>query len=304
MAKVLKSSLRAGESVTMRAERLLQLDQPQVHIPRYVDEMRDAAKFVRGPGDPNLLEQAVKRWEKQVARLGQGAATAPGEFTVRSATQQLIVDLRRAKPEQVDRIIDRWILERARYQARVVARHESVEAMRDQQLKGFADTPWVKGVRWMLSPAHPRPDICDVLAGQDLYGFGPGGYPLDRVPARHTSCLCYLVAIIDPHHMKRELAQLRGTEEPPKPWLSERTESAEEWLLRQDAKLRLQIIGPTREAFLQQGKRITTRDHSRLRKVHNLQGKRRPVRNMGPKVDATKLIAADRAKMRQQFPAL
>jgi hypothetical protein len=304
MSRVLQASIRAGEKTTRTAERLLHADQPQVHLPRYVRELQEAARFPRGPGDPNLYEDAVKRWTKQVARLGQGSKGGIGEFTLRSASQQLIADLRKAKPAQVDKVVNRWVLERARYQARVVARHESVEAFRDQSVKQWQEQEWVKGVRWALSPSHRHRDVCDVLANQDLYGLGPGGYPLDRIPSRHVSDLCSQSPIVDAHHQKREIAKLKGTEEPPKPWLSGRKETGEEWLMRQPEAAQRAIAGPTRARMLKQGKRIMTRDNAEFRKVHNLLGKPKPERDMGPKVDATKLVKADRASMVQQYPAL
>lgn len=39
------------------------------------------------------------------------------------------------------------------------------------------DHPDFAGWRFLLSPAHPEPDICDLLSMQNLYGLGPGVYP-------------------------------------------------------------------------------------------------------------------------------
>lgn len=288
----------------MTAERILQADQPSVHVPRYVRELKDAAKFPRGPGDPNLYEAAVKRWERSISRLGQGAGRSVGDFTVRSASQQLVKDLRKAKPDQIDRVVNRWVADRAKYQARVVARHESVEAFRDQQVAGYKDKPWIHGITWTLSAAHSHRDVCDVLANQDLYGLGPGGYPLDRIPRRHTSDLCLYVSINDADHLKREKAKITGEREPPKPWLSGKKEQPGDWLKAQSKADQVAIAGPTRAKLLEQGKQIMARDGSKFRKVHNLLGKPKPVRDMGPKVDASKLVEADRLNQVQQFPQL
>jgi len=38
-------------------------------------------------------------------------------------------------------------------------------------------TPGFKGIRFTLSPAHPKPDICDELAKNDTFGLGEGVYP-------------------------------------------------------------------------------------------------------------------------------
>jgi len=40
----------------------------------------------------------------------------------------------------------------------------------------------VVATRFLLSPRHPRPDICDMHASVNRYGLGPGVYPRDRNP--------------------------------------------------------------------------------------------------------------------------
>lgn len=42
--------------------------------------------------------------------------------------------------------------------------------------------PDVIGTRFLLSPAHPRVDICDMHAKVNRYGLGPGVYPKDKNP--------------------------------------------------------------------------------------------------------------------------
>jgi hypothetical protein len=44
-------------------------------------------------------------------------------------------------------------------------------------MTGAAKTPGFAGFKFLLSPRHPAPDICDLLASQNLYGLGPGVYP-------------------------------------------------------------------------------------------------------------------------------
>ena len=43
--------------------------------------------------------------------------------------------------------------------------------------KGALAHPDAAGVRFLLAPGHPKPDICDLLATQNLHGLGPGVYP-------------------------------------------------------------------------------------------------------------------------------
>lgn len=54
----------------------------------------------------------------------------------------------------------------------------------------------ILAVKWNLSPSHPRVDICDTYAEQDLYGLGKGVYPYDSFPdLPHPNCLCFLTTI-------------------------------------------------------------------------------------------------------------
>lgn len=56
------------------------------------------------------------------------------------------------------------------------------------------DHPDFAGWRYLLSPAHPAPDICDLLAAQNLHGLGPGVYPnREKCPwPAHPNTLSFL----------------------------------------------------------------------------------------------------------------
>jgi hypothetical protein len=52
--------------------------------------------------------------------------------------------------------------------------------------------PDVIGMRFVLSPNHPRPDICDMHAKANLYGLGPGVYPPGKSPwPAHPNTISY-----------------------------------------------------------------------------------------------------------------
>lgn len=56
----------------------------------------------------------------------------------------------------------------------------------------------VVGNRWNLSASHPKTDICDTYATQDIDGLGPGGYKTDNYPSHsHPECLCFPTPIFD-----------------------------------------------------------------------------------------------------------
>ena len=57
--------------------------------------------------------------------------------------------------------------------------------------------PWIEQEQIVLSPAHPKPDICDdvIAAGAN----GQGIYPVGtiRLPL-HPNCLCYKTSVLMP----------------------------------------------------------------------------------------------------------
>lgn len=289
------ASARAGENTLRIAERVLDADDALVRMPEHVRDLRDAARAAKRLGDPNLYEDAVRSWQRRINRLGQGAARKAGQFTVRSATQQLVKDLRKAKLEDIDKVVDRWTLERARFQARMIARTEVVETYRESYRRSTQDQPYVVGYRWVLSGRHSRPDECDLLASQDLDGLGPGGYTVDGLPSNpHPDDQCSQVAIIDTDHFAREEARLTGQEEPPRPWESGQRVTAEDWLKKQPPEYRRQLLGPTRKQMLDEGKTVLRQRTAKPIPVYELQGRPRPERRLGPPVPTSPIVVADR----------
>src|SRR5690606_33879764 len=108
MAGTITRSIRAGESVTRRAERLLDLDDIQAEIGQHVIDLADAARDARMFDDPSRFESVVRAYRRQIDRLGSSASA---NHSMRAATEQLVKDLRRAAPEQIDDIVERFVIE-------------------------------------------------------------------------------------------------------------------------------------------------------------------------------------------------
>jgi hypothetical protein len=89
---------------------------------------------------------------------------------------------------------------RMKYNSERIAFSEASNARAEAELRHFAADPLVETVRRETSPNRGKvevPDICDVLATQDLYGLGPGVYPVDQVPPLpHPWCRCENVPIV------------------------------------------------------------------------------------------------------------
>ncbi|WP_367846465.1 hypothetical protein [Rhodoferax sp. WC2427] len=80
------------------------------------------------------------------------------------------------------------------WKAARVFRTEANRAHGTAYMQGAAQTPGFVGFKYLLSPQHPKPDICDLLAAQNLYGLGQGVYPsADRCPwPAHPNTLSFV----------------------------------------------------------------------------------------------------------------
>ena len=67
------------------------------------------------------------------------------------------------------------------WKAERVFRTEINRAHGTAYMAGAEKTPGFGGFKYLLSPLHPKPDICDLLAAQNLYGLGAGVYPTAKL---------------------------------------------------------------------------------------------------------------------------
>lgn len=80
----------------------------------------------------------------------------------------------------------------ARANAMRVFRTEMNRAHGEAYRAAAFEHPDVIGTRFLLSPNHPRPDICDLHASVNRYGLGPGVYPPGKSPwPAHPNTLSY-----------------------------------------------------------------------------------------------------------------
>lgn len=83
-------------------------------------------------------------------------------------------------------------------QALQVFRTEINRAHGEAYQAGAFEVEGVIGMRFRLSPNHPKPDICDMHASVDRHGLGPGVYPRGQTPwPAHPNTLSYLEAVFE-----------------------------------------------------------------------------------------------------------
>jgi hypothetical protein len=78
-------------------------------------------------------------------------------------------------------------------------RTEINRAHGEAYMAGGEEHPDRGGWRFLLSPAHPAPDICDLLATQNLHGLGPGVYPSrEKTPwPAHPNTLSFVEIVFE-----------------------------------------------------------------------------------------------------------
>lgn len=89
-------------------------------------------------------------------------------------------------------------LENAAYAAHRLAQTEVTHAHGMATVASTRMMPGAVGLRWKLHSGHLHTDRCNDHASRDGYGLGPGGYPVNEVPAypEHVLCKCRLESIV------------------------------------------------------------------------------------------------------------
>jgi hypothetical protein len=80
-----------------------------------------------------------------------------------------------------------------------VFRTEINRAHGEAYMGSAESAPGFVGFKFLLSPRHPQPDICDMLAAQNLHGLGRGVYPTrEKTPwPAHPNTLSFIQVVFD-----------------------------------------------------------------------------------------------------------
>lgn len=136
-----------------------------------------------------------KKLTAEIERLSRRVDTLNTQ-SLRAAYTELLKKIEKGTEESIQKALWVSVQEKSRYQATVISRTETARAYYAAfESKAVLD-PDVTGVKVTLSSAHRIFDICDVHANLDL-GYGPGVYPLDKLPSYplHPHCFCNLTEV-------------------------------------------------------------------------------------------------------------
>lgn len=130
--------------------------------------------------DRQARDQVVNAIESAVIQ-GQGAAQAAAELRAqgRPVPGDIQGKISAANAKSIGRNVGNVLTgdESAMQNAMRLFRTEINRAHGEAFMNGGEQVADFGGFRYKLSPAHPKPDICDLLSSQNLYGLGPGVYP-------------------------------------------------------------------------------------------------------------------------------
>lgn len=212
---VLKDGLRVAAE--LGAQPFLAAEVDTAALLRVPDEaLRFTTAFVGADGlqlsdrlwriDRGARDAVVNAVERAVV-MGQGAAQAAREFLTRGEAVPADVQAKMGtgRVGAIGRETTALMVGDGRAgggamaQAARVFRTEINRAHGAAYMKQAEQTPGFRGFQFTLSPAHPKPDICDEIAARDGFGLGPGVFPsmeeFLKVWPAHPNTLSYPVGL-------------------------------------------------------------------------------------------------------------
>ena len=140
-----------------------------------------------------LLRQ-IRLTKQAVDNLSQNGA--PNQ-ALKTAYNKLLEAVQGSNQDNINKAVSVAINEKSRYVAERIARTEAGRAYFDGVIAKYKDNPLVIAYKWELASRHPAEDICDMYAGADLFGLGPGIFPKKICPPMpaHPNCLCLLYPV-------------------------------------------------------------------------------------------------------------
>lgn len=218
-------------------------------LTRVADE---AVRFVQDFVGEDGLQLSDRIW--RVDRSARDAVTRAIESSViqgHSASQAATEFLRRGDPVPGDvagkmRAGDAGAVARSARDALlsgddVSARAHAMRLFRTEMNRAHGEAyraaafehPDVIGTRFLLSPNHPRTDICDMHAAVNRYGLGPGVYPKGKSPwPAHPNTLSYEEVVFADEVTDED---------------RDGREGRIDWLKRQDPRVQTGVLGSVRK---------------------------------------------------------
>lgn len=145
--------------------------------------------------------QVVRQHILGAIARGQAASTAALELLAsgKPLLTEVAAGIEAGKAKSIKALVRRSLVGKERSQRFIyerLMRTEMNRAYTEAFVSAAVGDDDIVGVKFNLSPLHPKVDICDVHAKVDLYGLGPGVYPLNAHPyPAHPQTLSFLTLV-------------------------------------------------------------------------------------------------------------
>jgi hypothetical protein len=136
---------------------------------------------------PKYLQEAIKKRDKEIMKQIEKLKTKP----LRIAYKDIIRRLEKLSDEELRKYIKVAYHEKMRYYAKRIADTETHRAAMSKRAREYLNDKNIEFVRFEMSAAHPKIDICDFYANLDI-GYGRGIVPKSemRTLPLHPHCHC------------------------------------------------------------------------------------------------------------------
>jgi hypothetical protein len=142
--RIVTRSIKDAESVGSSA-RSLQTYLGKARKPRIIRDFEKAGeRLARSSGEIREWAALKKRMRKYYSKLRIGSTT-------QSAYIELLQDIEKWGPAQVDKAVEKWTYWKQRYNAERIIRTETATAYRQRQVASDKARPWIIGYRWVLN---------------------------------------------------------------------------------------------------------------------------------------------------------
>ena len=154
------------------------------------DEIMKAKKVL-----PKYLIKALEERDDEIMKQIEKLKTKP----LRIAYKDLIRKMDTFTDEELQKLLNTAYHEKMRYYANRIAKTETHRAFMSKRAKDMLEDDEVEFVKYEMSPAHKKTDICDFYANLDV-GYGRGVIPKREMRATplHPHCYC----IYTPYYKK------------------------------------------------------------------------------------------------------
>jgi hypothetical protein len=136
---------------------------------------------------PKYLQEAIKKRDKEIMKQIEKLKTKP----LRIAYKDIVRKFNELSDEELEKFIKTAYYEKMRYYAKRIADTETHRAAMSKRAREYLNDENIEFVRFEMSAAHPKIDICDFYANLDI-GYGRGIVPKSemRTLPLHPHCRC------------------------------------------------------------------------------------------------------------------